>query len=41
MAKKKKGKKGSNPCWKDYKMIGTKILKGKKVPNCVPKEKKK
>ena len=27
-----------NPCWKGYEMIGTKDKKGKKVPNCVPKE---
>lgn len=25
-----------NPCWKGYKMIGTKDKNGKKVPNCVP-----
>jgi|688.fasta_scaffold1102789_2 hypothetical protein len=24
-----------NPCWKGYKQIGTKIKRGKKVPNCV------
>ena len=29
-----------NPCWKGYKMIGTKKKDGKKVPNCVPKKKK-
>ena len=27
-----------DPCWKDYTMIGFKIKKGKKVPNCVPKD---
>jgi hypothetical protein len=25
-----------NPCWKGYKMIGTKKKDGKEVPNCVP-----
>lgn len=28
-----------DPCWKGYKMIGTKKKNGKKVPNCVPEEK--
>jgi hypothetical protein len=27
-----------DPCWKDYKMVGTKKKGGKEVPNCVPKE---
>jgi len=36
MAKKKSK---YNPCWKNYKRIGTKIKAGKKVPNCVPKSK--
>ena len=27
-----------DPCWKDYKQIGTKKKGGKTVPNCVPKE---
>ena len=27
--------KGKDPCWKDYKQIGTKKKKGKIVPNCV------
>lgn len=27
------------PCWKGYKQIGQKTKGGKKVPNCVPKEK--
>lgn len=27
-----------NPCWKGYKPVGTKKLRGKTVPNCVPKE---
>lgn len=31
--------KGDDPCWKGYEMVGTKIKKGKKVPNCVPKKK--
>jgi hypothetical protein len=26
----------TDPCWKNYKQIGTKIKKGKTVPNCVP-----
>lgn len=26
----------SDPCWKNYKMIGTKKKNGKTVPNCVP-----
>jgi hypothetical protein len=26
----------SNPCWSGYKQIGTKVKKGKQVPNCVP-----
>jgi hypothetical protein len=25
-----------NPCWKGYEPIGTKRLKGRSVPNCVP-----
>ena len=32
-AKKMKGK---DPCWDDYKMLGTKNKNGKQVPNCVP-----
>lgn len=28
----------NNPCWKNYKPIGTKKKGGKTVPNCVPKE---
>lgn len=27
-----------DPCWKGYKMVGTKKKKGKEVPNCVPEE---
>lgn len=30
--------KGKDPCWKDYKMVGTKKKGGKEVPNCVPEE---
>jgi hypothetical protein len=30
--------KGKDPCWDDYKMIGTKMKNGKQVPNCVPKK---
>ena len=26
-----------DPCWKNYKMVGTKKKNGKQVPNCVPK----
>ena len=25
-----------NPCWNNYKMIGSKTKNGKKTPNCVP-----
>jgi len=25
-----------DPCWQNYKMVGTKEKNGKKVPNCVP-----
>ena len=27
-----------NPCWEGYVAIGTKIVNGKEVPNCVPKD---
>lgn len=27
-----------DPCWKNYKMVGTKQKDGKTVPNCVPEE---
>lgn len=27
------------PCWADYEQVGTKILDGREVPNCVPKKK--
>jgi hypothetical protein len=30
--------KGPDPCWDDYKMIGTKMKNGKEVPNCVPEQ---
>lgn len=30
-----------NPCWDGYEMVGWKNKNGKKVPNCVPKKKKK
>ena len=32
----KKTLRNTNPCWKGYTDIGTKIKKGRKVPNCVP-----
>lgn len=29
--------KGENdPCWEDYVQVGTKMVDGKEVPNCVP-----
>ena len=28
-----------DPCWKDYRQLGTKKKNGKTVPNCVPKKK--
>jgi len=28
----------ADPCWDNYKQIGMKMKKGKKVPNCVPEE---
>ena len=31
--------KGANdPCWADYVQVGTKMLDGREVPNCVPLE---
>lgn len=27
-----------NPCYKGYVMVGTKMKRGRKVPNCVPKK---
>ena len=29
---------GKDPCWKGYEMVGTKKVKGREVPNCVPKK---
>lgn len=29
---------GDDPCWKDYKQVGTKKKNGRTVPNCVPRE---
>ncbi len=41
MAKaKKKSTKKDDPCWDNYKQAGMKVQDGKKVPNCVPKDKK-
>jgi hypothetical protein len=28
----------ADPCWKGYKQVGTKMKKGRSVPNCVPTE---
>jgi hypothetical protein len=28
----------NDPCWDNYKMVGTKKKGGKTVPNCVPKK---
>ncbi len=39
--KKKKGKGLKSACWKGYEAIGMKTKNGKKVPNCVPKKRKK
>jgi hypothetical protein len=33
-------KKNNKPCWKGYEMIGMKTKGTKKVPNCVPINKK-
>lgn len=33
--------KGKDPCWPGYEMVGHKMKGKKKVPNCVPKRKKK
>ena len=35
-----KKKRKKNPCWKGYEMIGMKKKGGRKVPNCVPRKKK-
>ena len=31
--------KNTNPCWPGYEPVGTKIKRGKTVPNCVPEDK--
>ena len=36
-----KDKKWAGPCWKGYKMVGTKKKGARTVPNCVPKDGKK
>lgn len=41
MAKKKKGKGLKGACWKGYEAIGFKMKGNKRVPNCVPKKRKK
>ena len=28
----------NDPCWEDYVQVGTKIVDGREVPNCVPLE---
>ena len=33
--------KKNGPCWKNYKQIGFKMKNNKRVPNCVPRNKKK
>jgi|TARA_R100000084_G_scaffold95303_1_gene49086 hypothetical protein len=38
---KKKGKGLKSACWKGYEAIGFKMKKGKRVPNCVPKRRRK
>ena len=40
-AKKKKGKGLKKACWKGYEAIGFKMKGSRRVPNCVPKRKKK
>jgi hypothetical protein len=30
-----------SPCWKGYEMVGMKKKGGRKVPNCVPKTRRK
>ncbi len=35
------GKRGPNPCWPGYEMVGTKMKNGRRVPNCVPIKRKK
>ena len=41
MAKKKKGKGLKGACWKGYEAIGFKMKGSRRVPNCVPKKRKK
>ena len=36
---KKKITASEDPCWKGYKMVGTKKKGGREVPNCVPGKK--
>jgi hypothetical protein len=36
IAFKKEEMEDDGPCWKGYEQIGTKMLNGKEVPNCVP-----
>ena len=31
-------KHSNDACWDGYKKVGTKIKKGKKVPNCLPEK---
>jgi hypothetical protein len=38
--KKKNMKRAGDPCWEGYEQVGTKMLNGKEVPNCVPIKKK-
>lgn len=38
ISEEKKTLKNTNPCWKNYKPVGTKQQNGHTVPNCVPKE---
>lgn len=37
---KKNMKRAGDPCWEGYEQVGTKMLNGKEVPNCVPIKKK-
>ena len=30
-----------DPCWESHEMVGMKMKNGKKVPNCVPRQKAK
>ena len=41
IAFKKEEMEDDGPCWKGYEQIGTKMLNGKEVPNCVPIKKEK